>query len=56
MSRNEKGQSTLEYIIIVAVIVAAIIAFAATSLKPKIESSLNHVAEQMNTVVNRITY
>ncbi len=56
MSRNEKGQSTLEYIIIVAVIVAAIISFATLTLQPKVKSSLEHVADQMNTVVNRITY
>ncbi|MDP2940614.1 MAG: hypothetical protein Q8O13_11195 [Candidatus Omnitrophota bacterium] len=54
--RAEKGQSTLEYIVIVAVIIGAVIIFATSTLKPKVGESLNHVANQMEVVVNRITY
>lgn len=56
MNRNKKGQSTLEYIIVIAVIVAALIAFATTQFGQKYTSALNGLTDQMANVVNRISY
>jgi len=56
--RNKKGQSTLEYIILVTAVVAVAIVF----LNPKhgklfntVEGSYNEVAEGINTMTNKLT-
>jgi hypothetical protein len=56
---KKKGQSTLEYIIVVAMIIAAIIAFASasgTGFKARINQSMEHVTDEMTNVVNRLQY
>jgi uncharacterized protein (UPF0333 family) len=51
---KRKGQSTLEYVIILTAIIAAIVFAAATYLKPRVESSLDHVSGQMETGVQQL--
>jgi len=51
---KRKGQSTLEYVIILTAIIAAIVFAAATFLKPKVESSLDHVTTQMELGVQQL--
>jgi len=51
---KRKGQSTLEYVIILTAIIAAIVFAAATFLKPKVESSLEHVTGQMELGVQQL--
>ncbi len=50
------GQSTLEDVIILTAIVAAIIFAATRFIKPKVENSLEHVSNEMENAVNRINY
>ena len=56
MRKRTKGQSTLEYIIVLAVIIAAIILFAATTFKTKYRDALGNVTDQMTNVMDRIRY
>lgn len=56
MRRNRKAQSTLEYVIVLAAIIAAVIIFATGTFTTKINSSLEHVANEMQNVVQRIDY
>ena len=51
---KKKGQSTLEYVIILTAIIAAIVFAAATFLKPRVESSLDHVSDQMQQGVQQL--
>lgn len=51
-----KGQSTLEYVIILTVIIAAIIYGATQFLKPKVEDSMSHVSNEMGKGVERISF
>lgn len=51
---NNKGQSILEYVIVLTAIIAAIIIFATGVLKPKLGDSLEHVAGEMQTQAERI--
>jgi len=54
MLKNRKGQSILEYVIVFTAIIAAIIVFAYNVLKPKVGSSLGHVATKMEEQVKKI--
>ena len=56
MMKARKGQSTLEYVIILTAIIAVIIVFAGGVLKTKTQSTLEHVATQMDNQAQRITY
>lgn len=51
-----KGQSTLEYVLVLTAIIAGIIFAATTFVKPRVENSLNHVTSQMEGQVNRIQF
>jgi len=51
---KRKGQSTLEYVIILTAIIAAIVFAAATFLKPRVESSMGHVTNQMELGVQQL--
>lgn len=50
MKRFRRGQSTLEYVIILAAVVGAIIAVAA-AFKPKLESTYGDLGNKMQTKV-----
>lgn len=54
--RKCKGQSTLEYVIILTAIIAVILVFAGGFFKTKVQSSNEHVADQMETQVKKIAY
>jgi Flp pilus assembly pilin Flp len=55
MKKFHKGQSTLEYVIILAAVVGAIIAIAAT-LSNKVTSSYNSLGDKVNTTVTNLTF
>lgn len=56
--RKKKGQSTLEYIILVTAVIAVAIVFlrpqSGGKLYASVESSYNQVAESMNGVANKL--
>lgn len=52
---SKKGQSTLEYVIVLTAIVAAVIA-AASVIKTKVTSSFEHAAGEMDEAVAKIDY
>ncbi|HNX80706.1 MAG TPA: hypothetical protein PKL77_00975 [Candidatus Omnitrophota bacterium] len=54
--RTCKGQSTLEYVIILTAVIAVILVFAGTVFKKNVQNSAEHVSGQMETQVNRISY
>jgi hypothetical protein len=56
MFRVKKAQSTLEYIIILTVIVGAILWAANTLIRGRMQNILNHVSEQAETAVNHINF
>ncbi len=56
MARKKKGQSTLEYVLVLTAIIAAIIYAAVQFVKPRVESSMDHVTNQMAAEVNLIHF
>jgi len=56
MRRSKKAQSTLEYIIVLAAIIAAIIIFATQGFSSKYTTALNSVTDRMANVLNRVKY
>ena len=55
MKRFSKGQSTLEYVIILAAVVGAIIAVAA-ALKPKLTGTYDTLGNKMQETVNQVNF
>lgn len=55
MKRKRSGQSTLEYVIILAAVVGAIIAVAA-ALKPKITGTYDTLGTKMQSKVNEVNF
>ena len=55
MGGRMKGQSTLEYVIILAAIVGAII-LVATSLKPRLETTYNNLGNKMQSKVDSVSF
>jgi uncharacterized protein (UPF0333 family) len=53
---KKKGQSTLEYVIVLTAIIAVVLTFAAVFLRQRVQGSLEHVANQMEQKVNEINY
>lgn len=56
MLRQKKAQSTLEYIIIFTVIVAAILLAANNIVKTKIGSMINHTVTEADNAVSYINF
>ena len=56
MRRNRKGQSTLEYVIVLAVIITAMITFAGGAFKQRLSNALDTATNSMEGVVGRIRY
>ncbi len=52
--RCKKGQSILEYVIILTVIVAAIAYFAATTIKPAIQNALTSSAGTIKNAASQL--
>ncbi len=55
MKKLKKGQSTLEYVIILAAVVGAIIAVGIL-LKPKITNSYDTLGSKMESKVGEVTF
>jgi len=55
MLRRIKGQSTLEYVIILAAVVGAII-LVANALKPKIQNTYGTLGDTMQTKVGTVSF
>jgi len=55
MKRFKRGQGTLEYVIILAAVVGAIIAVAAM-LKPKIQTSYSTLTDKVQTKVGDVKF
>jgi Flp pilus assembly pilin Flp len=55
MKKLRKGQSTLEYVIILAAVVGAIIAVGIL-LKPKLTTSYDNLGTKMQDKVNQVTF
>jgi Flp pilus assembly pilin Flp len=55
MRRFNKGQSTLEYVIILAAIVGAIIAVAA-AFKPKLQGTYDTLGNKMQDTVSKVSF
>lgn len=53
---KRRGQSTLEYVLILTAIVGAIILAATRFVKPRVEGSLDHVSQEMQDQVGRIKF
>ena len=51
--KKSKAQSTLEYITVFVVVVAAIVAFAGRSLKPATENVLSNAAARIQNAANQ---
>lgn len=51
MKLERKGQSTVEYLIIFAVIVAIVVGVATLVFKPNIENIFNRAAKRPSTIV-----
>ncbi|MFA5096993.1 MAG: hypothetical protein WC478_06600 [Candidatus Omnitrophota bacterium] len=56
MNKAHSGQSTLEYVIILAAVVGAIIVVAATVLKPKLQSSYETLGSKMESKVGDVDF
>ena len=52
---NRRGQSTLEYVVILTAIIAAVI-LAVPKIKQAVQGSFEHAADEMETQVKKIDY
>ena len=55
MLRNKKAQSTLEYVIVFTVVLAAIL-LAGPAIRSSVQNLLTHAASQAETAVQRIQF
>ena len=55
MLKRMKGQSTLEYVIILAAVVGAII-LVANALKPKVEQTYGGLGDKMRDKVGQVSF
>lgn len=56
MYAKRKGQSTLEYVLILTAVIAGIILAATQFVKPRVQGSLDHVSQEMQDQVKRIKF
>lgn len=54
MRKERKGQSILEYVIVLTVIVAAIALAATTLIKPSMNKAFNDIGATINAASNRL--
>jgi Flp pilus assembly pilin Flp len=54
--KRRKAQSTLEYAIILAAIIGAIVLIANTILKPKLQASYSGLTDKMEQKVNDVEF
>lgn len=55
MMKIKRGQSTLEYVIILAAVIGAII-LVATALKPKLQDTYSGLGDKMKTKVDSVNF
>lgn len=53
---SRKGQSTLEYVIVLTAIIAVVIVVAGAALKTHTQQSLDSVTNEMETQAKKISY
>jgi len=53
---KRKGQSTLEYVLVLTAIIGVVAAFVMGAFRSNTQTSLNHVSTQMQTQVQKISY
>lgn len=53
---KKKGQSTLEYVIVLTVIIGVVLVFAAGVMKKQVSGSLDHVSGEMGNQVEKINF
>ena len=51
---NRKGQSTLEYLLIAAVVIAAVAIAAGTVIRPAVDNTLNQSSSAINTAAAQL--
>jgi uncharacterized protein (UPF0333 family) len=51
---GNKGQSTLEYALVMAAILAALVAVAATVMRPAVQTSMTESAGTISGAANRV--
>ncbi|MFA5118827.1 MAG: hypothetical protein WC695_08270 [Candidatus Omnitrophota bacterium] len=56
MLSRRKGQSTLEYVLILTAVIAGIIFATTQFIQPRVQDSVNHVTNQMNSMVGRLSF
>lgn len=56
MGKQKKGQSTLEYIIVFTVIVAAILFASNTFIRGRITEIINHTTQQAVEAVDHVNF
>lgn len=56
MEKLKRAQSTLEYVIILAAIIGAIIFVSTTLLKPKLQSSYDTLTTKMQDKVSSVNF
>ncbi|MFH0854906.1 MAG: hypothetical protein V1869_00080 [Candidatus Omnitrophota bacterium] len=56
MKKFSRAQSTLEYVIILAAVVGAIIYVASTLLKPKLQSSYDTLTTKMHDKIESVSF
>jgi len=52
----KKAQSTLEYVLVLTAVIAAIIFAVGQFLKPRVQTGLDHVTSEMQEAVERIDF
>lgn len=52
-AEGQRGQSTLEYILVLAVVLLAIIAFTSGALRNRVEKTFNQSGNTINGAVNK---
>lgn len=53
---KKKGQSTLEYVLILTAIIAAIVVLANTVMKEKVQSSADHLTSEMKAAADQVDF
>lgn len=56
MGRVNRGQSTLEYVIILAAVIGAIIFVASTVMKPKLQGSYETLGTKMQDKIESVDF
>ncbi len=54
MTKNKKGQSTVEYILLVTAVIAVIITITTGPFKEKLTDTINKTTDGMGTMADRL--